>query len=741
MLSRTTLLWLNRLLWTVLVGAVLLLGLVVSLGQHYIPYVESHQQELVDAFNRHTGLRLSVGHMSGRWQRLSPHFVIDDLRLYNPQQPDQVVLQFDHVELQLGIFRSINARTLAISRLQASGAHVQLAEAPLGHWHLPGFEPQAGSNYEALLDLLTAIYRANLTDTRIDLQFASGGVAHLIGKTLQLQRAGDFRRINLALSVADKTAPFTLLIESHGDPRDSDSFTARGHVALRGIDLAPVLPAAQAFGVVLQHGAIDGEFWLDWRAHGAVEVRGKATLPQLDLAGFSALELAPITAVKTEFLLRLSADRRELWLPQLKGTWGGVALDFHQLAFANSSAHPDIYQLAIPELQLAPLRDTLLASSELPAHLREILATLEPRGALRNVRIDVPLHAEQRAQLRLRAQLDQLALRPWQGAPGVEGAGGYLDAGLQAGAIDLSSDALAMEFPHVYHEPLRFDRVRGRIGWQLAGDHVLVTSGPIPVQGEAGRATAQFALDLPTHHGGRPLMTLMVGLRDSAARFRDRFIPYTLQPTLLDWLQRSVRGGNLPLGGFIYRGSLLSGEHAERSVQLFLDVRDGELAYQPDWPPLHQLRAAVWIDDGDLLVQAPSARLFDHIAVEDVVVELQHPASGSWLTVRGDAVGEGDDVLRLLHESPLHQRVGSALDAWHWRGQVRSQLDLGIPLGGERATELRVDSELGPGTLTLTDQRIVVTDVRGALDYTSANGLQASAISAKWYGKPLAVRW
>jgi uncharacterized protein (TIGR02099 family) len=741
MLSRTTLIWLNRLLWTALVGAVLLLGLVVSLGQHYIPYVESHQQELVDAVNRRTGLHLSVGHISGRWQRLSPHFVIDDLRLYNPQYPDQVVLRIEHAEVQLGIFRSISARTFAISRLLGNGVHVQLAEAPRGHWQLPGFTPQSGSNYDALLDLLLAIYRANLRDMQFDLQFfGGGGEAHVAGNRLQLQRAGDFRRINLELTVAEKAAPFTLVVEARGDPRREEAFAARGHAGLRSVDLAPLLPAAKAFGVDLQHGLIDGEVWLDWRPHQVVEIRGQVALQQLDIAGFSDLALAPVTAIKTQFLLRTEPGKQQLWLPQLSASWSGVQLDFRQLLFSASSAKPNFYELAVPELRLATLRDALLASDVISAHVRDIVSTMQPHGTLRNVRLDLPLRAEQRNQLRLRAQLADIEVHAWQGAPGVEGGGGYVDAHLDNGVVDLVSDGYTMDFPHVYHEPLHFDRVRGRIAWHVEDNRILMNSGPIAVQGDAGRATAQFALDLPMQHGGTPLMTLMVGLRDSAAQYRDRFVPYTLQPALLTWLQQAVRGGQLPVGGFVYRGSLLADDHAARTVQLFLDVKAGELAYQPDWPPLHHLMAGVWVDDGDLIVRAPSARMFDHIAINNVVVEMQHPPSGSWLTVRGDTLGEGADVLRLLRESPVHKRVGTALDAWRWRGTVSSQFDLGIPIGGDRASELRIDSTLGPGTLTLADQRIVVTDLYGPLNYHSDSGLQSTAISAKWYGKPLAIK-
>ena len=737
--SRTMLIWINRLLWTVLVSAVLLLGAVVSLGRHYIPYVETHRQQLVDAFNRRTGLHLSVAHLAGQWQHLSPHFVIDDLRLYNPQQPDQVILHIKHAEVRLGIFRSIAAGTVAISELHGSGVALQLQETQLGHWQLSGFISEAPLPLDSLRNLIAAIYRAELRDSIIDLQFFSGGNAQLHGGALKLQRAGDFRRLNLSLTFADAGAPLTFVAEMQGDPR-SDDFSAQGYASFRNVDLTPMLPAAEAFGFKLQHGRIDGEAWLKRRTNGAVEVEGRVAMPALDVAGLSSHDVAPIKNISAEFVWHNDDNKQQLWWPRLSGDWNDTKLEFHNAVLTISGGTERKLQAALPELQLRSLRDSLLAEKQLPDGLRAPLTTLAPEGALRNIHFEMPLDIAQREQWLLRAQVQQLAVQPWQGAPGIDGGSGYVELSKNGGRVDLASDNFAMTFPHVYHEPLRFDKVRGQILWQIAGEHILVESGPMPVHSDAGSATAQFSLDLPVHHGGTPLMTLMVGLQNSAAQYRDRFIPYTLPQTLLDWLGHSVRGGALPSGGFIYRGSLLANDHLNNTVQLFLDVRDGELKFQPDWPPLRQLRAAVWVDDGDVLVQSPSARMFDRIALQNLNVELHHPDSGSWLTVHGDAQGSGDDVLRVLRESPLRKRVGATLDHWRWSGGAKAAIDLGIPLGGERTQEIAIDAELGTGQLTFGDEHIVLEDVHGPLRYRSDGGLQSTAINAKWYGKPIIAK-
>ena len=766
MLSRNTLLWINRLVWTLLVGVVILLGSVVSVGRYLIPNIESHQQEIVAEINRRTGLHISIAHLSGSWKRLSPHFVIDNFRLHDPRDSSQIVLQIAHAEIQLGLFRSIANGTVAISRLRGNGVHVEMEEAELGKWRLAGFGGEGKMRIDRAIDFLAAIYRAELNDSTIDLHFFGGGDARLIGKTLNLQRAGEFRRLNLNVKFSDnandRSEPLRFVFETQGDPRAADqssgrgAFSIKGYGEFKGVDLTPVLPAAKAFGVNLEHGRVDGATWFEWRTDGVIELRGHVKIPQFDLVGMSKLELEPIKNIKTQFLIRdfskgQSSAKRQFWLPDLSGNWHGVELKFPQLSATVESEQPQRVVIAIPELVLSPMLEAALADKNLSTHAREVLTTLSPQGVLHNLNIDLPLRADQMNTWRLRAQLQNVSVQPWHGAPGATNVSGLIDMGAHNGRVDLLSENFSMAFPQVYHEPLHFDTARGQVDWRIESDRALIDSGPIATQSDAGIATAQVSLDLPFAHDATPLMTLQVGLQDSAAQYRDRFIPYTLQPSLLQWLQQSIGKGDVPIGGFIYRGSLLGNDHLNNTVQLFLKTDNAELAYQPEWPPLHDVRADVWVDDTLLRVDAKRARMYQRIALRDIEVNLQHEGDISWLTVDTRAAADNDEILKLLRETPIREQIGSAFDRWHWRGPTQSQVHLGIAISGVREQEINVDSQLNGGVLDMLDQNIVLEDVRGNISYRSEryarsgaadgkkSGLNADALKAKWFGKPVAI--
>ncbi len=758
MLSRNTLLWINRVVWTLLVGVVILLGSIVSAGRYLIPDIASHQQEIVAEIHRRTGLQISVGHLGGSWKRLSPHFVVDDFRLHDPRDASRVVLQIAHAEIQLGLFRSIASGTVAISRLRGHGVHVEMEEAELGKWRLAGFGGEGNMRADRVVDFLAAIYRAQLDDSTIDLHFFGGGDTRLTGRALSLQRSGEFRRLNLDVKFSadtnDHSEPLRIVFETQGDPRLADQFSIKGFGQFSSVDLTPVLPAAKAFGVNLEHGRVDGAAWFEWRANGIMELRGRAEIPQLDLAGISRLELEPIKNIKTQFLIRNfpgagHTRKRQFWLPELSGHWHGVELKFPQLGATIQSAQPQRVLIAMPQLALSPMLEAALADKNLSVHLRDVLTTLSPQGVLRNLIIDLPLRADQFDTWRLSAQMQNVAVQPWHGAPGATNVSGLIEMGAHGGRVDLLSENFSMAFPQVYREPLHFDTTRGQIHWRIEDERVLVDSGPIVTRSDAGLATAQVSLDLPFGAGATPLMTLQVGLQNSAAQFRHRFIPYTLSPSLLQWLQQSIGRGDVPIGGFIYRGSLLGNDHLNNTVQLFLRADNAELAYQPEWPPLHDIRADVWVDDTQLRVDAKSARMYRRIALRDAEVNLQHDGGVSWLTVEASAEAGDDEVLRLLRETPIRGQIGPALDRWRWHGPVRSRVHLGLAISGAREQEIDVESHLDGGVLDMLDQNIVLDDVRGVLNFRSERhgtaaagkpgGLSADAVQAKWFGKPITI--
>ncbi len=735
--------WINRLLWTLLVCAVIAIGAVAGLGRHYIGYLERYQQPLLAELSRRSGYEIAADRLHGSWHGVVPQIDVDNLTV-RAAGSDEPLLSLRRLSLQIGLFHSLRARTLVLHRVEGSGLRFGLEEQAPGQWQLRGkLATAAGFDPRPLQSLLLAVRRAHFDEVDVGARFHGDGSARVQGD-LRLERRGNFRRLAFDLQVAGGASaqqavgsPLRATLELRGDPRRPDRAAADLYAEFDDLDLTPLLPAARAFGVDLRHGRIDGRAWLRWR-DGLLTARGRVAADTIELAALTGSEMAALQQFSTEFDLEQRGDHRQLWLRQLQAQWGELPLRLPQLWLQRESGDAPL-QLALPQLELAELRDVLLVARALPPSLRELVQALAPAGALHDLQLRLPLAAGALDHFALRARFSDLAVEPWHDAPGVSGADGYLELGADGGRALIDSRDVAVLFPEVFEQPLHFTSARAAVRWQSADGRTRLRSGAITLRGEAGEATAQVSLDL-AHTPGEiaSRMDLLVALRDSATEHRDAFLPHHLDGDLLAWLQRAVLAGELPRGAFLYRGSLRPGDRANRTVQLHLDIEGGELAYHPQWPTLRELRAALWLDDTQVRVTDVSARLLDTVAVDGVEATLTpDPAGGSWLTVAGSGRAGNDDLLRLLRETPLRERIGSQLDSWQWRGEAGFDLALGLAIGGSRQPEIAVDAELGPGQLQIADLDLTFEQVAGPLVYRSASGLASSGLTATLFGKPL----
>jgi uncharacterized protein (TIGR02099 family) len=743
---RAAAVWVNRLLWGFIAFVVVTFGALVAIGRHYIDYLDDYQAQIVEQVSRRTGLRIELGRLDATWVRASPQFTLENLRILNPSAPQEVVLGADHMVVRVGLFQSLAHLRPVFSRVEGHGVRAVLDEDAGGRWRLRGVG--GGGSADALIDVLLRIHRANLKGGVAELHFRDEGdggdvaPAQVDVQALRLQRSGRFRRIQTSLRTG-VGAPLAVIVEAQGDPRNRDRFRARAHASFPKVDPAPLLPVLRRAGVSLGAGSVDGALWLDWQPGGAISVRGDVALPALSFAAFG--EQAPLLSrLSASFLWQYAAGNSQVWVPRLRATWGDAPLDLEQL-YIERRADADTLNIALPRLPLEPVHRLLRAGRLLPSFEQNIIDTLSPQGELRRLRVALPLAAGQWQRLRLRGEFAGLHLVPWHDAPGVTGLSGYVDTGIAGGEVLLRSDAASLEFPRVYRQPIPFDRLQGALHWYREGDRIHVDSGPIEAQGDAGQASVLLQLNLNLHANDPvpPQMTLMVGMRNSAAQFRNLFIPYTLQPELLAWLDRAIQGARLPRGGFVYRGSLRKGDYDNRSVQLALDVRGGVIDYQPGWPPLRDLQADLWVDDVQMDIHGYRARMLDGIDLLPFEVEMRpRPQTGAWLHITGTANARDNDVLRALRESPLRQHLGDQLDNWAWQGETRTALELGIPLHAQgQQPEIRVDADLDGGTMRFDDLNLALERVVGRIAYRShpqrgeRPGLSAQGIRGQLFGR------
>jgi uncharacterized protein YhdP len=221
--------WINRLLWTLLVTTLIAVAAYVSVGRYYIGYVEKYQNELLEYVTEFTELSLNAKNITGRWSKLSPVLTLESLTLFSPDEKT-AVLTIENISFQLDLFGSLVRRSPQVKRLHINGVECSLEEIEPGQWQLEGFENSSdqgvSQDLDKIINLLLSVDGIELTAAKMQLQsYQDDRVAMLSIDEISLAHSAGFRRARLKATFENTDKPLLGIVESLGDPRD-DSFQA-----------------------------------------------------------------------------------------------------------------------------------------------------------------------------------------------------------------------------------------------------------------------------------------------------------------------------------------------------------------------------------------------------------------------------------------------------------------------------------------------------------------------------------
>ena len=308
--------------------------------------------------------------------------------------------------------------------------------------------------------------------------------------------------------------------------------------------------------------------------------------------------------------------------------------------------------------------------------------------------------------------------------------------------LELETEAIALDFPLVYRQPLTFDAANGKINWQITQDRVYVDSSPLYLAADHGPVVAQLDLDLPKNRNSdRPAeMILSIGLTDTEASYRDKFMPYTLNQDFLDWMSNSVPEGRVIGGGFIYRGSLVKEDINNRTTQLYLNIENITLDYHREWPKLTAMRGLIEIDNGKVNANISDAKIYNMAVTDARVTTTTAEDGGIWLTVDAKAAGESSDAIRFVNNSALQKMVGNLFNQWQLQGKTQADISLGLPLAGaKQPADIMVAVELFDTDIAIPIYDLQFADLNGPLTYSSQQGIHSSVLHANLSNKPVVI--
>ncbi len=741
-------------MWLIAAILIIAYAVIIVAGRMLLPVVDRYQPQIDAYLSRQLGLELAVEDLRGYWLRLTPVLSAGSVTV-READGRQSAIAIEGLSAELSLSRSLTSLSPAWDRLTAREVRVVARENAEGRWTIGGFTlgGTGGDFLDALIDLMFSSALLRIDNLAFELHYFSGTTATLYGRDLQVENSGDFHRAVAGLALEDKAGDAARLVfEASGDPRETDSFEGSGYLKLERINFSGAISAiatgwfpeqVQKIGDI--ETDIDAELWFDWVDGGIDNGRGRLRASEIPLNWVADTPALRNIAADITGWYRTGED----WGLQLQGLnldWGDRTIAPLDLGFRQRVGR-DWRQisLAASRLDLGLLHDMLDDMDLADNRLGEVLADLRPRGTLKNLHLDADFSGDS-PDIQVRSGLEDIAVDSWSGAPAARGIDGYLDvhhdASASRGLVMLDSrDGLALHYHQAYDDFMEYGHTRGPVRWQWHRDRnrVTVTSGALEISGDQGEGRAFLHLDLPDRKGvgDIPEMYLMVGLRNSAARYRHQYIPRkVLAPELRDWLDSAIGDGLLPQAGFIWRGALQKEMPERRTIQFFGDIRQGRLDFHPDWPALDDFDGHLVLDGSRLDARVRGGDLGGG-RVTRAEVALRPGQEGPLLHIDGDLKADIADAFDVLRASPLQDRL-RPLAAWHSSGDTRIALDLSVPLSpGAPGARYQVDTRLQGVTLELPAVGFEATDIRGELGFTLDRGLHSDGLEGSLFGSPV----
>lgn len=724
----------KRLFWLCYWIVVALLGLtallVVILRLAY-PQLPAYQQTIESHLAEMLGADVSLGEMRTYWRGQNPVLELEAVSI-----DGDTAVRVDKAVIALDLPRSLAFQQLVFTQLELDQPNIRV-QAPLptpaqdavSDPSSRPFDPEQAKG-AALLRLLLRQERISINNASLNLQLGDLPPIQIDSLSANMRSTGAMHQLKVdgAVVSGEQRAPFRFNAEVEGSVRNQP---LRFYFNLPKVSQDIINPwLVQAQLDPLENLDANLRLWGAYQRQALNYLYLDTEIASLKAAAQTLSEVVlslTLQQANTGYQAMLSgaltANDKPYNLPSLAANWD-----------EGLGVMPD--SLSLDSLDLQKLMSWLDGQSFLPYMGQRAVTMLKPEGYIENLK--VRWQTPDWASFVANADLINVSVSPWGGAPGLRNITGRLRHDLAGGSIDLDNNQFAMSFPDLKMPEWTYNFARGHVNWTLTDEAVEVGSGLLQLKNKDVSASGRFFFRMPYDNDGQTDLTLLIGVRDSTGTaFKEYIPPEEVGLETHKWLMGAIQGGIVRSGGFMLNANTRSRlpDYQKPVVQLFLNVDDLQFGFDPEWPSVTSGQGHFLYRDFGFLAEA-RGKLFDSTIKEAWV----YSAPGATrLQILGNAQGDASDIRRTLLETPIRSEVGEELPRWEWSANADTRIDVDIALDQTRSPKVFASTSLKNGRFVSVEDRLSFENLAGRLSFSTARGLQSDKLAGTLFGQPVSA--
>lgn len=398
--------------------------------------------------------------------------------------------------------------------------------------------------------------------------------------------------------------------------------------------------------------------------------------------------------------------------------------------------------LQLETLKLDALTKQLTQDPNLPDVARELINDLSPAGSLKNLLLTYDAAGE----VELQANLYDVSVNAWQGAPQGAGLHGWLQADAKGGQVVFANHSLQLSFPELYSPVWNFSHAKGVVSWELNGDELWVVGKDLAVTlpittNDKVQVSGEFAY---FYEPNDQRFYLNLGLLGVDAAAHKQLVPDRLiAPELMTWLTSALQAGQVTKAGFIYAGPISSKIKKDKATfQLVTDFTATDFKFQHDWPYLSAATGSVQVFDGWVKGYVKTAQLNAGQLSDATFATGLNKQGELTLDIATNIAAPLNLFPWLVKNSPLQTQIPEPLHEWQYSGQLDGDLNLSIPLTQtDLLPSVTLQSQISDAQLTLSQIDLTLTAINGPLNFTLDKGLESKGLKGEFMGQPVLAKF
>lgn len=764
-----------KIIAAVLVFIYLLLAAYFFIGRYYLQQLDLYTKNIEEALFKQTGLQWQIEGLHGNWHGINPVINVGKIKAsrdashldlnsaaYKKHDANNIkplsgdVLNAGAVHVYVDVFASLVNRELRLYGARANRLDVVLQKNSHNKITLAGIEYSKSDSQFNVAGFVDHLRYFSLESLDVYIEQQSGQqwqinkIPSISMKIKRSQTRREFSFMQQAGVDNDSSKALAVVIVS-----DDGFFNDKSRIVGQLVDNDSGLEKwLNIFSGNWQLKQSTANIWFEKQSHQyewlLTGLSGVAHKPLLNkekkLNGKQNNSLS--SSYHFNVNLRLTGNSKAAQLD-----WQNISLLLNEkplyipvggAAFTLENTQLKKASVLVEELNLASLANTINELALLKAPEQQIINTLNPKGSLKHLSIDIPIDKPE--EFLLSAKLHEVAVDPWKGSPGANKVNGKLFASAKDGRVELDSrEGFSLFFASIYHVPMLFSEARGTVNWRVTASRFFVLSDNVALKSISDDAAygGQFAVNGRITAEGEPSHLLLnIGVTSAQVPDLLAYIPYVAPQSLINWTQQTQASGYVEHGAFIYNGPLRKSEADKRSINAYFQLADSELYFYKDWPKLRNANALLTINDNVADIELYSANL-QGFSLERSEATVNANTDAGYVDIDGLASGDVNSILSFLRDAPLSEGLAKQLKGWQGVGAFDyATVKLHIPFAQEKLNTLAVDIKLllDDAQLTMHNPDLVLNALNGEIGFDSANGLYAPQLDALLWGHAVQIK-